>query len=810
MNSGRMEVCLVGAGPRGLSVLERLCAQERKSPRWSRVVVHVVDPDPPGSGRVWRPSQSRHLLMNTVASQVTVFTDDSLAIAGPLEEGPSLYQWAKALVTISEATGSPAGGNPVIREARALGPDTYPTRALYGQYLTWAFRHVAANAPGHVRVRVHPSRAVALTDGDPALGGSGPQTVELEDGTRLTGLSAVVLAQGHVPVRLSGAERELTDCSARHGLTYIAPANPADTDLSAIGPGEHVLMRGLGLNFFDYMALFTHGRGGVFERVEDRLVYHPSGREPRMYAGSRRGVPYQARGDNEKGAHGRYHPRLLTAEYVSTLRTPTTAREPIRFGTGLWSLIAMEVQSVYYETLLSQRETPARVAEFAARYLSARPGEDERRLLDEAGIAPEERWDWDRIAHPYDAEAVRDGDAFHAWLRGYLDDDVRKAHEGNVSGPFKAALDILRDLRNEVRLAVDHGGLEASRTATSWTSWYTPLNAYLSIGPPASRIEEMAALIDAGVLEVTGPGMRVAVDERDPDGPCFIGTVQRDPGRPGARHGADRVPAAGDRPAPHRGPADGPPAAAPASAARTASPAWTARTTRPAGSTCPARPYRLLNAQGTAHPRRFAYGVPTESVHWVTAAGIRPGVGSVTLEDSDAIAATVLALTELARTSRGGSRASPAADGRARGRRRERRRPPPAAGRARRLRPGRRAALPGPGGHPGGGGGRRHRLAPGDARRGGGPGPRPGPVRHRPRGGGRGDHGRGPRRAPRRTRTGPGRTGDGEPGRRPGQGAHRGGGREVPRRPRSTCTAAPPARTSSTPARCWWPRGRCA
>src|SRR5205807_447254 len=49
------------------------------------------------------------------------------------------------------------------------------------------------------------------------------------------------------------------------------------------------------------------------------------------------------------------------------------------------------------------------------------------------------------------------------------------------------------------------------------------------------------------------------------------------------------------------------------------------------------RPYRLLDARGRAHPRRFAYGVPTESVHWVTAAGIRPGVDSVTIGAADAI-----------------------------------------------------------------------------------------------------------------------------------------------------------------------------
>lgn len=44
MSSGRIEVCVVGAGPRGLSVLERLCANERRSPSHPSVTVHVIDP----------------------------------------------------------------------------------------------------------------------------------------------------------------------------------------------------------------------------------------------------------------------------------------------------------------------------------------------------------------------------------------------------------------------------------------------------------------------------------------------------------------------------------------------------------------------------------------------------------------------------------------------------------------------------------------------------------------------------------------------------------------------------------------------
>ncbi len=635
----RMEVCLVGAGPRGLSVLERLCAQERKSPRWDRLTVHVVEPDPPGAGRVWRPSQSRHLLMNTVASQVTVYTDASVTIEGPLEEGPSLYEWARAL-----DAGAPYDDE-TLAEARDLGPDAYPTRSLYGHYLTWAFGQVVANAAAHVDIRVHASRAVALDDADPGTGPDGAQTVLLEDGTRLTGLGAVVLAQGHVPVRPTGTERAHAEYAARHGLTYIAPGNPADVDLSGVAPGETVLLRGLGLNFFDYMALFTHARGGVFERVDGRLVYRPSGREPRLYAGSRRGVPYQARGDNEKGAHGRYHPRLLTTGFVAELRARVSGGEPIRFGAELWPLVSKEVRAVYYETLLARRAEPDEVAAFSAAFLRAEEGEAEERLLAAAGVDEGERWDWDGVVRPFGERVFPDLAAFRAWLRDYLDEDVRRAREGNVSGPFKAALDVLRDLRNELRLAIDHGGLDAGSHRDELDGWYTPLNAYLSIGPPASRIEEMAALIDAGVLDVTGPGLRVAVDEHDPEGPAFVGTSE---GVAGLRVRATvlveaRLPEIDVR--------------------RTADPLMEGllrtgqgRPHRVAGAdgssyetgglAVSERPYRLLDARGVPHPRRFAYGVPTESVHWVTAAGIRPGVGSVTLEDSDAVAAAVLALAE--------------------------------------------------------------------------------------------------------------------------------------------------------------------
>ncbi|MBV8933543.1 MAG: FAD/NAD(P)-binding protein, partial [Kutzneria sp.] len=428
MSKSQLEICIVGAGPRGLSVLERLCANERHSPSHPQITVHVVDPEAPGAGAVWRPQQSRHLLMNTVASQITVYTDDSVRIDGPIEQGPSLYEWAKGLL---EPGGRGDTDDVTLAEARDLGPNTYPSRAFYGSYLSASFLRVVANAPEHVMVLVHRSRVVAMADvhGIPA----GPQGVRLGDGTRLNQLDAIVLAQGHVPARLTAREERTAALSRIHHLTYITPANPADLDLADIKPGENVLIRGLGLNFFDHMALMTVGRGGHFVRAGGRLMYQASGFEPKLFASSRRGVPYHARGENEKGAYGHYYPKLLTAEYIQVLRKRAGTEDPVQFSLDLWPLISREVESVYYHTLLNQQGRPADAEELCDRYLTADSGTDCGPLLDEYQIPTHARWSWDKLSRPYGDRQFADRTEFRAWLLDYLAQDVKAARLGNLS-----------------------------------------------------------------------------------------------------------------------------------------------------------------------------------------------------------------------------------------------------------------------------------------------------------------------------------------------------------------------------------------
>ncbi|MHA5054240.1 FAD/NAD(P)-binding protein [Streptomyces sp. SD15] len=596
-------VALVGAGPRGTSVLERLCASAPELlPPGARLTVHVVDPSPPGPGRVWRTAQSPHLLMNTVASQVTLFTDESVDCSGPICPGPSLHAWA----------------------AGELGPDDYPTRAQYGRYLEWVFGEVVRGAPAEVRVEVHAARATGLDDAP-----DGHQTLTLSSGRTLSGLAAVVLAQGHLPVLADPAQQRLTAHAERHGLRHIPPANPADVDLSALAPGEPVLLRGLGLNFFDHMALLTTGRGGHFTRTADGLRYLPSGNEPRLYAGSRRGIPYQARGDNAKGPYGRHTPLTLTDEVISRFRKRADSGDAPDFLREIWPLVAKEVETVYYEGLLGRaRGGPA----FRDRFLAVpHRSPQEADVLDEFGIAPADRWSWDRLSRPYAGHTFTDPDAWRGWLLAHLREDAEHAALGNVEGPLKAALDVLRDLRNELRRIVDHGGLTGTSRREHLDRWYTPLNAFLSIGPPRRRVEEMTALIEAGVLDVLGPGLEV----RPEDGAW----VARSPGIPGsAVHVTTLIEARLPEPDLRR------------TADELLARLLSAGRCRPhtvdgyetGGLDVTPRPYRLIDRQGSPHARRFAFGVPTEGVHWVTAAGARPGVDSVTLSDADAVARAAL------------------------------------------------------------------------------------------------------------------------------------------------------------------------
>ena len=207
MFTKKLHLAIVGLGPRGLSVAERLCANaESLLHDGQELAIHLI-------GQVWRSTQDRTLLMNTVACQVTMFVDETVDCAGPVVSGPSLYEWARSIALI----GSPNESEAVRAEAATLGPDDYPSRAFYGNYLQWARDRIIWTAPPGIGFTSHQATAVDVRDTPGGL-----QELVLDTGETIGDLQAVVLALGHMPHHLGESEAVLSQFADRHDLRYVA------------------------------------------------------------------------------------------------------------------------------------------------------------------------------------------------------------------------------------------------------------------------------------------------------------------------------------------------------------------------------------------------------------------------------------------------------------------------------------------------------------------------------------------------------------------------------------------------------------
>ena len=405
--------------------------------------------------------------MNTVASQVTLFTDDSVDCAGPIRPGPSLHDWA--------------GGT--------LGPDDYPTRAQYGRYLEWVFAEAVRGAPSEVRVEAHTARAVRLDDAP-----DGRQSLTLDDGRTLSGLSAVVLAQGHLPVaRGPGA-------SGTHRVRRAA--RPAPHPARQPGRRRPLSRR--------------PGRTGPAARPRPQLLrpHGPADDGPRRPVRPRRPrscatrPPAASRGCTRvRGAASR------TRRAATTRRAPTAATSRASSPTRSIARFRKRADSGDAPDFLARDMAPGgegggdgllrrpagASAHGAGRQFGPRlPGPFPRRRRTAAPKRPPCSTSSGcrrPTAGPGTASPARTRDApspvprdWREWLLDHLREDAAQAALGNVGrsaegGPGRAA-------RPAQRTAADRRP-RRTRRATSRRDhldrWYTPLNAFLSIGPPRRR-----------------------------------------------------------------------------------------------------------------------------------------------------------------------------------------------------------------------------------------------------------------------------------------------------------------------------------
>ncbi|MFV0558827.1 MAG: FAD/NAD(P)-binding protein [Enterococcus sp.] len=475
-----MKIIIVGAGPRGLHLVERLVHNQNQ-----KLALHLFDPTGIG-GTIWRQDQSDDLLMNSISCQVTLFTDDSLHGSGKIVPGPNLFTWSQELAPAFFANYPPKLREKCLQLAQNLGPNDCCPRYFYGEYQRWFFTELLKKQSEDLTITYHQTAVSNLRPKNTGWEVISDQVVIDAD--------CVLLALGHLPLALTTEEQKLAAYANKHHLFYQQPSNPADVSIEQIPPKENVILRGLGLTFFDYIGRLFLERGGRFIETNGQLQYYASGQEVHLIVGSRRGLPYHARGKNEKALGEQVVPHFLTSEELKSW----TAKP----GNSQHFLQALrhELEYVYYTKLLAENHTPPeQIQHFQERFLQ---NPDDPGVLQEFAMTKEEQLNWDQLFYP----TVKKDETYHQFIRHYLQKDIMEASKGTLNGPLVAAFDALKDLRAPVHFIVDHQLLLPEEYLQDFWGNFVKFNGFLSIGPPLIRIRQLLALLEAGFITfIPGP-----------------------------------------------------------------------------------------------------------------------------------------------------------------------------------------------------------------------------------------------------------------------------------------------------------------
>lgn len=404
--------------------------------------------------------------------------------------GPSFFEW------VVEAGYRRVGEEYVKNAAKgvAIHENDYLPRYLLGEYLSYVYGLLASDLPARIRLIHHRQWVIDVI---PTTGER--YKIVVEDGSTLLA-HFVVLTTGHSENQPNTIEQKLARacCKLRvrnPKLKYFRTVYPT-TVLNTISADDVVGVQGMGLSTYDVLSELTLGRGGRFDAQPDgQLLYVASGQEPHMILFSRQGLPYCSHGINQKGIDGRWKACFFTNAFIDSKRQCKLAASGSRqldFAHDLWPTLKKEMGYVHAMTrhgIVMENKADYQLAE-----------------EDECAI--------NTLMSPFGEGYFFCQDDYQAAVLHYLSEDLMRAERGNVFDPLKAATDVLRDIRDNIRYAVDFGGL-TPESHRDFLMSFCPVMNRIIVGPPKRKNQELLALLSSGIVSL-GPGVApvMEIDEQ--------------------------------------------------------------------------------------------------------------------------------------------------------------------------------------------------------------------------------------------------------------------------------------------------------
>lgn len=466
----KTRIAIIGLGPRGLGVLERLiCNSQLQEYAHVEFEVYLIEPNLPGAG-VHHIEQKEYMFLNTPTELPTLFPGNIFGNSILAREGLSFSEWGNQVWKNS---------NPSID----FLPDTYLPRSLMGEYLNWVFNEITKKLPKNLNLNFVNAAAESID--------KNADTYNIyTNNNQMVSVENIFLTIGQ-------ADRaELKD----EDPYIVSNPYPIDKKLK-IKAGDNIVLNGMGLVAFDIMLELTIGRGGHFFRnANGDLEYKKSQLEPQIYIFSKSGIPYRARPIGQSPNY--LEPIVLTRQEVKKVRQEIGGC--LDFERDIMPLLLNEMSVFYYLTSTQKvhgLEQAMVELERLKKIIEAGKLEDWlNQMQQNFGIFNP----ISLIKHNV-SDYLSTSETYKQWFEDYLDKDITEARKGLAESPIKSALEAILAVREGIREAVDFGGLIES----SWLNFFAKISPMInmnSIGPELLRIEEFLALIKAGIINISlGP-----------------------------------------------------------------------------------------------------------------------------------------------------------------------------------------------------------------------------------------------------------------------------------------------------------------
>tara|TARA_R110001606_G_scaffold286835_2_gene435010 strand:+ start:1640 stop:3514 length:1875 start_codon:yes stop_codon:yes gene_type:complete len=471
-------LALIGCGPRGISALEALSIEMEHGNKES-IKILIFDRDEIGCGRIWKTNQNDNFIMNTPASHVTIFSEINNEKNVVYKDRPTLAKW----VSRSQE-----------KNIKKYKEEEYLPRKVYGFYLKWAFNLIISKLRKTNEVILLKEEVLNIECDYKGF-------YTLKSKNKYEKITHIVLSTGH--------DKTPQDNSIKRKILFLKGDSFADINIDSIGNKNNVFIKGLGLSFHDILSSIINKAGGSFKKRPDSdfLDYISTGEEPKIYAGSRSGLPIPARGINQKEIDFKYESFFLNHKNLNKNKNKD-------FNEEIYPLLMAELEHIYYKKNIENNRSISESLFFDSQHRKRRNPfksipEDIYTIfkLDEF-----EKINLYKIARPFSNKNFASQQEFEVNLLDVIDKDIYNSSEGNIQNPLKSALDVIRDNRDFLREQVEFSGITSKSFSEDFRINFMPVCSLLTAGPPIKRMYEIKALIESGILTIIGPEPKLTSD----------------------------------------------------------------------------------------------------------------------------------------------------------------------------------------------------------------------------------------------------------------------------------------------------------